>query len=313
MRPVEKLLLVAAVAATVPCASSAQDYSVGVISGDGTCPGGSATVVHRMDEEDGPCVSPEWGTVRVGWVGATVVQVKEQSSTVNGSGGVHLTWCEVDGTQFRPLAPSYDPANAYAVLKLGSACPPGSTEFVRYFDNEDTHNTNWVTGDIWPNVVDRNTTLHFCLYREGYPAMTAAPNLGVSYGVLAAANFPLALAAGYVRANDEMTDNTSTFSAPPTIDADARRVVTPLFDGGTAGCGALTILNMASISTGREPRCGLCGGTVRADGTCSVATPPGVGQPCGCGGKVQCNGTCTTSCPPPRPDPVCPPPPRLCP
>jgi hypothetical protein len=44
--------------------------------------------------------------------------------------------------------------------------------------------------------------------------------------------------------------------------------------------------------------CGLCGGTVLCDGTCSKSTPADLDQPCGhCGGKVTCDG-CSVSDPP---------------
>jgi hypothetical protein len=40
--------------------------------------------------------------------------------------------------------------------------------------------------------------------------------------------------------------------------------------------------------------CGSCGGTIQGDGSCSVPTPPTLGQSCGsCGGKVQCDGSCS--------------------
>jgi hypothetical protein len=45
--------------------------------------------------------------------------------------------------------------------------------------------------------------------------------------------------------------------------------------------------------------CGMCGGTLRCDGTCSVATPSNFGQSCGsCGGAVQCDGSCSIATPP---------------
>lgn len=37
--------------------------------------------------------------------------------------------------------------------------------------------------------------------------------------------------------------------------------------------------------------CGMCGGVLRCDGTCSVPSPANIGQSCNaCGGKVTCNG-----------------------
>jgi hypothetical protein len=50
-----------------------------------------------------------------------------------------------------------------------------------------------------------------------------------------------------------------------------------------------------SASTGQN--CGSCGGVVLCDGSCSITTPPNLGQACGdpaCGGTVRCDGTCST-------------------
>ena len=42
--------------------------------------------------------------------------------------------------------------------------------------------------------------------------------------------------------------------------------------------------------------CGLCGGTIKCDGTCSIPTPSNYGQPCGNQGTIQCDGTCSRPC-----------------
>jgi hypothetical protein len=288
--------------------AAAQDYSIGIVSADGTCPSGTATIWHYMDEEDSPAygnyISPmgwptldSYGSYTVGWTGAI---------SASHAGGVTFAWCKVDGTQFKPLAAVYDRSRNYAVLKLGTMCPPGSEELSRYFDNEDgedsdwyPQNNNWVAGALGPNVVTWNTQLYFCVFRSAADAMAQPPDLGVPYGLLARhyrgpEQFPFALASGYVHCDDEDLGNQNQFFAAAEVDADARRIIEP-FKDRAYGSSNSTYLHVVQASNGTGTRCGSCGGIVLTGGACSVATPTNHGTPCGPdgAGRIQCNGVCT--------------------
>ncbi|MDX2019886.1 MAG: hypothetical protein SF187_06575 [Deltaproteobacteria bacterium] len=53
---------------------------------------------------------------------------------------------------------------------------------------------------------------------------------------------------------------------------------------------------VCSANQGQD--CGMCGGKVRCDGTCSAATPSNLGLECGkCGGTIQCDETCSKTTP----------------
>lgn len=183
---------------------------------------GNATIF--MDDEDKRNANNRWG-----WIGAT-------RSTNN----TQLFFCRVDGKIFKPLSTVNDPRYHYAVVKLGTVCPNGSQEFVRHFDNEDNNNQNWSNMPSGgQNVIDRNTTLHFCLFRNGSGSnvMSDFPNLGYTYGVFAASNFYKAQATGGVYTDDEDTRNANSYwgAAPMT---DAQRIVTS---------GSNTTLNMVKV------------------------------------------------------------------
>ncbi len=181
----------------------AQD--VGVIpKKPGVCPPGSEYIQIYMDDEDRNNANYNWG-----WVGAT-----QQSSA-----GTRFGFCRVDGTKFKPLNDNFWVkdlrAETYAVLKLGSSCPTGSMEFIRYFDNEDKNNANSRSGNIWPNASNSNTTLHFCMFMPSTNFyMGSFPNLGIEYGVFAASNISSVywLAAGFVHTDDEDRNNANWFS-----------------------------------------------------------------------------------------------------
>lgn len=133
-----------------------------------------------------------------------------------------------------------DKARFYAVLKLGQFCPNGSTEFVRYLDNEDDNNENWQAGPIAPNVSNVNTTLVFCFFRNGSPTMLDFPPLGVPYAVFhdfhGAQPFPYSLALGKAMhySDDEDDANQNWVGRPgraptsisPTSSAMARILIT---------------------------------------------------------------------------------------
>jgi hypothetical protein len=304
------IALIAAVAGGIAPVALAEDYSVGVISADGTCPRGSESVSIYMDEEDRPLfgnyegpmgwpVIDSYGTYTAGWTGAI---------DASHGGGTRLRWCKVDGTLFKPLSRTYDRNRHFAVLKLGSRCPPGSDEFGRYFDNEDGDNSDWFPtndnshqGNIGPNVVTWNTQMYFCLFRNGPVTMSKPPNLGAPYGLFARhargpEKFPFALDSGYLHSDEEDVFNKNAFTAPPEIDADARRIIEPFQDGGTASS---TFIHVVKASDGSGATCGSCGGTALPGGACDVATPPDLGKPCGPDGTgtVICGDICSVGPP----------------
>ena len=149
---------------TVPVVVGPHD--MGVIAPASGCPGNAATVTMHMDNEDRRASS--WVS---GWVGAT---------QMDDSGNTNFAFCRVDGTQFHSLQAASDPRTDYALLKLGTDCPPGSVEFSRHFDNEDHNNLNSYTGNIAPDYMDGNTTLYFCLFRGNGSTAASLPALGPS-------------------------------------------------------------------------------------------------------------------------------------
>jgi hypothetical protein len=185
---------------TCPGAPILANY-VGVLSGAGTCPGNIETIYIHMDNED----RNEQSNVS-GWVGAT---------NVDGSGNINYVFCRVPGAQFRSLAATNSLNSNYAVLKLDQSCPEGSVEFSRHFDNEDSYNANSYSGNIFPNVVDGNSTLSFCLFKGDGSIAPSFPNLGFEYGVFAASQFSFTSARGSIYSDDEDRRNANWYSADP--------------------------------------------------------------------------------------------------
>jgi hypothetical protein len=203
-------------------------FDVGIIPDmDEECPVGSDEIVIRMDDEDTANSS-----AHSDWVGKT-----------NAGEGVHNTrlyFCRVDGTKFKPFSSIGnlgDEKDDYAVLKLDAACPPGSVEFSRHFDNEDGGNANWFQGSIAPNVSAANTTLYFCAFRAaqlGDPIIGAFPSFGVGfrYGVFGPDDFDHgAIDKGTIRTDDEDTTNTSSYTATAASLMAVQRIIEP---AGTA-------------------------------------------------------------------------------
>lgn len=193
----------------------AQD--VGVIP---TQPGGcgkpeDAVTIHLDNEDDNN------GNNAGGWHGG----VTQDSS------GTTFRVCRVDGSAFRPLSIALAPSGQnglnlnYAVLKLGTSCPPDSVEFWRSFDTEDEDNGSHIEGDAWPNRLtpDDHTELHFCLFQPsggGVQELPTFDDLPHGYGVFAALNF---LGEdldqenrGFVYIDDEDYNNQNGHYVPPT-------------------------------------------------------------------------------------------------
>jgi hypothetical protein len=174
-------------------------YDVGVIpQSSGDCPRPTAVKIY-MDNEDSDNANRSSG-----WIGA-----------ISSGRNTSLEFCKVDGRRLGRLpAPTSGSAN-YAVLKLGDTCPPGSTEFVRYHDDEDQPplNTNWMAGEVGPTRQNSaGTELHWCLFEQvsaggGTATMDFLPALGFRYGVLAPPGFSRAQSTGSVHTDDEDTEN----------------------------------------------------------------------------------------------------------
>ena len=188
-----------------PVAQPDPDVSVGVIpDSSGACPEPTEVTIH-LDNEDGNNHND-----RSGWIGAIT---SDQNTT--------LVFCKVRGSQLGRL-PAPDDPNAsatYAVLKLGATCPPESTEFVRFHDDEDDRTTSWMAGEVGPtqqNESGTSTALHWCLFEE-IPAsetsnnvMINFPRLDFGYGVAAPPNFAkrvTTVRSGSLHIDDEDTDN----------------------------------------------------------------------------------------------------------
>ena len=160
-----------------------------------------------MDDEDSHNANTSSG-----WLGA----ITNVSNTT-------FKFCRVRGANFKPLSTSTSVSTSYAVLMLGTQCPNSSTEFWRHFDNEDDNQKNsWSaadSGNISPNVSNRNTDLHFCLFTSGTSTMSSFPSLGVSYGVLAASSFSgsYALATGSIHIDDEDSGNENSYSVSSSL------------------------------------------------------------------------------------------------
>ncbi len=172
-----------------------EPIAIGIIPQKRTCPindsGLSELITIYMDDEDSANESRNSG-----WIGA----ISQKNNT-------KFHFCKVDGKKFKSLN-TYDD---YAVLKLGKQCPNGSKHFIRVFDNEDNQNANYSIGNIYPNISNRDTTLHFCLFKgkgSGLSnTMSSFPTLGIKYGLFAPSNFSKAIDKGYIHTDDEDKDN----------------------------------------------------------------------------------------------------------
>lgn len=169
-------------------------FDIGIIPETQSCPAGSELIRIFMDDEDRRNANN-----RSGWIGATI----SNSNTT-------FVFCRVDGTAFTSMP------GAYVVLLLSGQCPVGASPFTREFDNEDGPNTNSeytsMGGGIYPSTSDRyRTKLAFCSMPAAAGSTGTFPDLGISYGVFAAGNFPGALATGWFHTDDEDDNNTNRF------------------------------------------------------------------------------------------------------
>jgi hypothetical protein len=164
----------------------------------------SDDIVFFMDNED------DAGSVNSsasGWIGF---------QSVSSAGNSTLRFCRAPGRAFGAI----DTASSgqhYAVARMGTTCPAGSSSFFRTWDNEDTNNDNFTRGHLPPHVQRKSdggsyTTIEYCIFR-GNTQGTSAPWPSVSglarYGVLGPSNLFGALATGEMFTDDENTSNSN--------------------------------------------------------------------------------------------------------
>ena len=177
-----------------------------------TCPADSQLVTIYMDDED--------DQNRSGWGEWRLPQDPDTGGLYSFNGwNSPLRFCKVNGQDFHPRTTNInDKANFYAVLKLGISCPNGSTQFTRYFDNEDDSNANSRSGPIAPNVSNTNTTLVFCFFRSGSVTMSDFPFLGIPYAVYhdfeGAQPFPYNLETKSKHTSDDEDDGNQNSMSP---------------------------------------------------------------------------------------------------
>jgi hypothetical protein len=169
---------------------------VGVIPSANFCPAPYSMTNIYMDDENN-----NNNNSRSGWIGATVSN--------NNTLWRHCRLTSAASWQFRPL-PVASSSHSYAVLSLGVFCPPGSSRYWRFQDNQGGSNGNYSTGPIFPNVnvAGRNwltASCHFTGGNASFGTMPAFPNLGFSYGVYGPDSMPgpYALQRGWVYQDDE--------------------------------------------------------------------------------------------------------------
>jgi hypothetical protein len=266
---------------------------VGVIPATNSCPTLSSTVRFFMDNQD------SGNSYVSGWVGGT---------SVDSNRNTNFVFCRVDGNRFRSLA-SYSTGRAnYAVLKLGASCPPGSVEFSRYFDNEDSDNKNRYEGDIWPNTVSGyGTELRFCLFKGSTSTSATLPNVGFDYGVFASSSFGFTSGTGVIYTDDENNNNANRYAI---TDSGSKTAAVSIISEGTN-----TTLRTARV---RNPVCGdyMCNGLETesscpqdcdycGNGSCSASEDLySCNEDCGwcgdgyCAPGEYCSSDCGTTCQP---------------
>ncbi len=170
-------------------------FDVGVVLAAGaSCPklSGRSTkieLVLSMDDEDNQNQNS-----RSGFIGTTVY-----------TSNTKFRFCAVPGLGFQPST-----SGNYSVVRMGINCPPGSVSMSRFFDNEDNQNANSTDGHVPPNFSDsQGTRIEFCQFRASASGSTSPfPNIaGPSYGVFAPASIGGAIQTGFVKTDDEDTDN----------------------------------------------------------------------------------------------------------
>lgn len=256
---------------------------VGVIPDASTCPSFTTEVRIDMDNEDHNEASD-----LDGWTGGT---------QLDSSGNITYVFCQVDGSQFRSLTTQSNSRANYAVLLLSGKCPAGSVRFNRHFDNEDDDPSNYSTGVIYPNVVNGNSRMHFCLFRGGAPTAASLPHLGFNYGVFAGEAFTFASPGGKGRifSDDEDDNNNNTYvTYPPTASwtNEAQLIV--------SGGGNTTLRTARrGVPVCGDTFCNAMESAASCPADCAQQPPPPPPPPPGCGELQSRAGTMRLpECPP---------------
>ena len=117
----------------------------------------------------------------------TVVSGTKSLPGISLGGHAVFTYCVLNVNSM-PASP-FD----YAVLRLDKKCPEGTKQFSRHHDTEDSRNRNSHSGNISPNIVNKNATLEYCFVpadektKNKYPSFDK--NYGDKYGVFANPDF----------------------------------------------------------------------------------------------------------------------------
>ena len=278
--------LISAIIGVNPRRFNHGDHDVGVIPASATgCTKPEDVVTIHMDDEDHRNANEGHG-----WTGGCTQD----------NSGTTLRFCRVDGSGFHPLFGAGVANLNYAVLRLGSSCPPGSVEFVRGFDNEDEDNQNLTVGDAWPNHQDDNTDLRFCLFRptnDGVPPSVSSfpsfANLPFGYGVLGANNFlgesigPESR--GYLYIDDEDYHPADYLNVPPGYEGAVAQIVV------TGDGGQNTALNFAKVLTGGGQCFGAPNGSSCDDGDLCTTNDECFAQVCS-GSSKLCDTPAADQC-----------------
>lgn len=132
--------------------------------------------------------------------------------------------CIVSGLDFRPISSAFSGSASsykYAVLRIGSSCPPGSKVAGRYLDTEDDGPPNTYSGEKGMNTVAASDIqLNFCVFdapgMTAFSAYTSSTGQPVRYYVLhgfaATDQQPWVKAKRQWYVDDEDTDNQDGYS-----------------------------------------------------------------------------------------------------
>lgn len=194
-------------------------YDVGVVPNTNSCPSWSEKISIFMDNEDSNPATSVSNFAYGSWYDTSTGTYKsvpfwKGTFTIDSNKNTLFVFCRVDGRDFGHIDannPNYVNAG-YGVLKLGAYNVNGNYTIVRHFDNEDNDNRNSYSGDIYPNISDRNTTLYFNYYeaRTGYSY--TFPYLGFEYGVLGKIRSPLGGSTWYIDDEDSSNANWMTIN-----------------------------------------------------------------------------------------------------
>ena len=99
---------------------------------------------------------------------------------------------------------------SYFVLRLGNKCPTGSYAFSHHHDTEDSRNRNGHSGNISPNVVNKNATLEYCYVPKNDSSKVKYP-VDIKYGVFSRGSSSISkIAHSEIFIDDEDSNNSNS-------------------------------------------------------------------------------------------------------